>query len=142
MAVLIGLFLFVTQAPLPGVVMTCLNDVCALNTPIAMFAIGVYLAQASVAKMVRRLGNYKVLLARLVLTPLVTVLLMCLLPAELMDMKLAILIAQACPVGSNVAVYAQLHDADYVYAVETVVVSVLCSVVTIPVVVALAQLLW
>ena len=55
---------------------------------------------------------------------------------------LALLIAAACPVGANVAVYAQLHDADYAYAVETVVVSVLLSIVTVPLVVGLANLVW
>ena len=47
-------------------------------------------------------------------------------------MKIAILIASACPVGSNIAVYAQLYDSDYTYAVETVVVSTLLSIITIP----------
>jgi predicted permease len=81
-------------------------------------------------------------LARLLLTPLTTLALLSLLPASMVDMKLAILVAQACPVGLNVAVYAQLHDADYVYAVETIVVSVLISLVSIPLVVGLAQLVW
>ena len=43
-------------------------------------------------------------------------------------MKLAVLLAAACPVGSNVAVYAQLHGKDYPYAVETVVLSTLFSI--------------
>ena len=54
----------------------------------------------------------------------------------------ALLLAAACPVGSNVAVYAQLHDRDYPYAVETVVISTLLSVLTIPAVVWLSSLLW
>ena len=58
------------------------------------------------------------------------------------QMRMALLIAAACPVGANVAVYAQLHDADYAYAVETVVVSVLLSIVTVPLVVGLANLVW
>ena len=103
---------------------------------------GVYLAQSHPTDMIRRAGLYKVALSRLFIAPLVTLALLSLLPASMLDMKLAILIAQACPVGLNVAVYAQLHDADYVYAVETVVVSVLVSLVSIPLVVGLAQLVW
>lgn len=123
-------------------VTSCLDYVSALNTPLAMFAIGVYLAQSHPADMIHRVGLYKVALARLLLTPLATLALLSLLPASMLDMKLAILIAQACPVGLNVAVYAQLHDSDYVYAVETVVVSVLLSLVSIPLAVGLAQLVW
>lgn len=141
-ATLIGLVLFATQLQLPSVVTSCLDYVSALNTPLAMFAIGVYLAQSHPADMIHRVGLYKVALARLLLTPLATLALLSLLPASMLDMKLAILIAQACPVGLNVAVYAQLHDSDYVYAVETVVVSVLLSLVSIPLAVGLAQLVW
>jgi predicted permease len=57
-------------------------------------------------------------------------------------MKLAVLLAAACPVGSNVAVYAQLHGKDYPYAVETVVLSTLFSILTIPAIVSLAGVLW
>ena len=58
------------------------------------------------------------------------------------DMKIALLLAVACPVGSNVAVYAQLHGKDYAYAVETVVISTLFSILTIPAIAWLAQALW
>jgi predicted permease len=57
-------------------------------------------------------------------------------------MKLALLIAASCPVGSNVAVYAHLHHKDYPYAVETVVISTLFSIVSIPAIVWLAGLIW
>lgn len=141
-AIVVGLALFATQAELPGVVSTCLEDVAALNTPLAMFTIGVYLAQTNLRAMLSRPGNWRVALARLVVTPLASLALLTALPLPSYEMRMALLIAAACPVGSNVAVYAQLHDADYGYAVETVVVSVLCSIVTIPVVVALANLAW
>ena len=54
-------------------------------------------------------------------------------------MKFALLLAACCPVGSNVAVYTQLHRKDYTYAVETVVISTLFSLCTIPAIVWLAQ---
>ena len=63
-------------------------------------------------------------------------------PQEWMACKMAILIASACPAGSNVAVYAQLYHGDYRYAVETVVVTTIFSLITIPAVMWLAQLLW
>ena len=70
------------------------------------------------------------------------ILLLSLLPIELNSMKYALLLAMACPVGSNVAVYAQLHGKDYPYAVETVVVSTLFSLGTIPLLMGLASSLW
>ena len=52
------------------------------------------------------------------------------------------MIVAACPVGSNVAVYAQLHGKDYPYAVETVVISTILSILTIPLMMYLSSLLW
>ena len=141
-ATLIGVILFATQLQLPHVLSASLDFVAALNTPLAMFTIGVYMAHVDVRKMLGRASLYRICVVRLAAIPLVSLAILSLLPAGYFNMKLALLIAQACPVGSNVAVYAQLHGGDYVYAVETIVVSVLLSVVSIPLVVGLAQLVW
>jgi len=82
--------------------------------------------------MIRRRRLYGVAAVRLLLVPGISLLLLSLLPAGLADMKMALLLAASCPVGSNVAVYAQLHGKDYGYAVETVVISTLFSALTIP----------
>ena len=108
----------------------------------AMGSILIYLAQTDLAKMIRRKSVYLVSLVRLVAVPAVGLLLLSLLPAELNSMKYALLLAIACPVGSNVAVYAQLHGKDYPYAVETVVVSTILSLGTIPLLMACASSLW
>ena len=141
-AMLVGLVLFSAQPPLPVVVTDCLGFVADLNTPLAMFSLGVYLAQVNPRAMFRRVANYRVSLARLVVAPLVSLAILTLLPLPSYEMRMALLIAASCPVGSNVAVYAQLHDSDYAYAVETVVISVLLSIVTIPAIVGLANALW
>lgn len=141
-AILIGLTLFFTQMPLPKLVTDCIGTVAALNTPLAMFVVGVYMAQVNLGRMLRRGALYAVAAVRLLLIPMIGLLLLTLLPQSLRDMKLVLLIATACPVGVNVAVYAQLHDKDYPYAVETVVISTLLSIVTIPALVGLASLIW
>lgn len=141
-AILIGLLLFFAQIRLPSVLSGCLSAAAGLNTPIAMFTVGIYLAQTDVPRMFRKGKLYLISLVRLVLIPLVSLLLLALLPEAVYDMKLALLLAVACPVGSNVAVYAQLHDKDYPYAVETVVISTLFSLLSIPAVVWLSSLFW
>ena len=85
---------------------------------------------------------YLVSVVRMIACPLAAMLLLGLVPDTLIELKIAILIASACPVGSNVAVYAQLHDADYSYAVETVVISVLLSILTVPAIAGLANAIW
>lgn len=141
-AILTGLLLFLTQIRLPSVLTGCLSTVAALNTPLAMFTIGIYLAQTDLRRMIRRVSSYQVAAVRLLLIPAVSMLLLAILPGASYDMKIALLLAAACPVGSNVAIYAQLHGKDYTYAVETVVVSTLFSILTIPAVVWAAQMIW
>ena len=141
-AILIGLTLFLAQIRLPAVLSGCLTAVASLNTPLAMFTVGIYLAQTDVLHMLRHRVVYRVALIRLLVIPLASLLLLSLLPQAWHDMKLALLLAVACPVGSNVAVYAHLHQKDYPYAVETVVISTLFSILTIPGVVWLAGLIW
>ena len=140
-AILIGLCLFFTQLPLPAVIKGTLSSVAALNTPLAMFTVGIYLAQTNLRTMIMRKSLYVISAVRLLAVPLVSLLLLSLLPQAFHDMKLALLLAIACPVGSNVAVYAQLHGKDYPYAVETVIVSTLFSLLTIPLVVWLSTIL-
>ncbi|MBR3394840.1 MAG: AEC family transporter [Firmicutes bacterium] len=141
-AILVGIFLFATQLPLPAIVENCLSNVAGLNTPLAMFTVGVYLAQTDLVKMFGRRTLYLVSALRLLVIPVLSLLILSLLPSSMYVMKTVLLIVAACPVGSNVAVYAQLHGKDYPYAVETVIISTLLSIVTIPFILYLSTLLW
>lgn len=141
-AVLTGLFLFLTQLRPPEIIRNCLTTVAGLNTPLSMFTVGIYLAQTDLPGMLRRKSLYLVSFSRLLLIPMVSLLLLSLLPGSLDHMKTALLLAAACPVGANVAVYAQLHGKDYAYAVETVVISTLLSILSIPLITLLARAIW
>ena len=141
-AILVGFFLFVTQIRLPEILSSCLSSVAALNTPLAMFTVGVYLAQTDLKKMLGRRSLYLISALRLLVIPGLSLLLLMLFPASMEQMRTVLLIVAACPVGSNVAVYAQLHNKDYPYAVETVVISTLLSIVTIPFILYLSSLIW
>ena len=141
-AIIIGLLLFFTQLPLPDVVTKTLTAIKELNTPLAMFTVGVYLAQTNLRKTFLRKNLYAISIVRLLVIPIIITVLMYLVPETWHDIKLSLLLAAACPVGSNVAVYAQLHSQDYRYAVETVVISTLLSIITIPLIVWIAQLVW
>lgn len=141
-AILIGLFFFLTQLPVPGIFSECVSSIAGLNTPLSMFTAGVYLAQTDLKKMFLKLQLYKICVVRLLLIPLISLPLLSLLPEAFLEMKLALFICAACPTGSNIAVYAQLHQKNYSYAVETVVTSTLFSVLTLPIMVGLASVLW
>ena len=141
-AILVGLVLFITQLPLPAIVVNTLTTSAGLNTPLAMFTVGIYLAQTNLAKMLTRGVLYKISVLRLLVIPAISLLVLSLLPPSMQEMKTVLLIVAACPVGSNVAVYAQLHNKDYPYAVETVVISTILSILTIPFMLYLSTFLW
>ena len=141
-AITVGLVLFATQLPLPGILKDGLSAAAGLNTPLAMFTVGIYLAQTDLKKMLRDRSLYAVSAVRLLLIPLAALGILSLFPANLNGMKTVLLIAAACPVGSNVAVYAQLHGKDYPYAVETVVISTALSLATIPLTVWVSSVIW
>ncbi len=141
-AMFIGLFFFFTGFKIPKIPASIIQNIANLNTPLAMFTIGVYMAQTDIKKMFLNKKNYFISLTRLIVIPVLSIFVLFLLPEKYMDMRYALLIAAACPVGANVAVYAQIHNKDYAYAVEGVVISTIFSILTIPAVIYLAEILW
>ena len=141
-AIEIGAFFFLTGFPVPGIFAKAVTHLANLNTPLAMFATGVYLAQTDPKKMVRKAVLYKISVVKLLVVPLLAMVMLALLPKAYFDLKLTLLIAAACPTGTNIAVYAQLHDRDFGYAVETVAVTTILSLLTLPLVTQLAIVLW
>ena len=83
---------------------------------------------------------YGLCAVRLLLIPLATLIIFRFLPMD-QSVKLTILIASSAPVGANVAVYSQLHGLDYAYACQTVALSTVISIATLPLIMALVNLL-
>ena len=141
-ALLAGVALFALQLPLPEIISGGLRTVAGLNTPLAMFTVGIYLAQTDIPGMLNRKSLGLISAVRLLAIPLIALLLLWLLPERMQEMRTVLLICAACPVGSNVAVYAQLYGKDYPYAVETVVFSTVLSLASIPLITYLSSLIW
>ena len=141
-AIAIGLAIFLTGIEVPGILKNSITAIKELNTPLAMFTVGIYLAQTDLKNMFFKKSLYTISLVRLLVIPALAILLLWPLPASMLDMKIALFIAAACPVGSNIAVYAQLHNQDYAYSVETVIISTILAIVTMPIMVSLAQRVW
>ena len=145
-ATLVGLVLFFTgfgealyQIDITKkVVFGIIDGLSVVNTPLAMMIIGVYLAQTDLKTLFTTKAVYMVSLVRLIIIPLVVLLVFWLVPQEFSAIKTALFIAISCPVGSNVAVYAELHGKDYSHAVKTVTSSSIFSIITMPLLIMLA----
>lgn len=137
-----GVLLFVTGlgAKLPSVIQNTVNGISALNGPLAMLVLGVYLGQTDPKAMLVRWSLYKLSAVRLLLIPAATLIVLWLLPVDT-TIALTVLTAACAPVGSNVAVYAQVYSEDYPYACQSVALSTLLSVVSMPLILALGGML-
>ncbi len=131
--------MYFTKIRFPYVIGIGVTFLAGLNTPLAMFTIGIYFSQTDPKKFFVKPKLYIVCLITIVVIPLCALLLLIVFPTDDVQLKMCVFIASACPVGSNIAVYAQLHDSDYGYAVETVIMSTLFSIVTLPLLVLLAE---
>lgn len=132
-AAVIGVFLFITGlgVKLPYVVSNAMSSISALNSPVSMLVLGVYLARTNVLDLFRHPRLYRLSAIRMWLIPLATLAVFMLLPFHT-DVRMTLLISAATPVGANVAVYAQMYDSDYPYACQTVALTTILSIVMMP----------
>lgn len=141
-ATIIGVVIFVTQIPVPEVAVTALDSLGALNAPVAMIILGVYLAQTNIISIFTDKSLYFGSVIRLAVIPLVSVLVLCLLPDSINSMKVTLLISASAPIGANVAIFAQKVGLDYTRAVKTVCLSTILSIISMPLLIMLASHLW
>lgn len=135
---LAGIIVFFLPVTLPSVLNSVSGTVASMNGPLAMIVLGVYLAQIPLKSLFTEGIVYKCILVRLILIPTLTMMLMFIFPPQFRMIKLTILIAAAAPIGSNVAIFAQLYGRDYTRAVKEVCMSTLFCIITLPVIIGIA----
>ncbi len=140
-AVTVGLIIFLGSVPvakyLPPV-HTTLGYMANLNTPIAMMVIGFNLANSNIIASLKSASTYLVAALRLIAVPLASlfVLLLCGIRG---DILVSLVVASSAPVAAVTTVFAIKYDNDINTSVNLVAFTTLLSIVTMPVIVALAQ---
>ena len=138
-AIVIGIALFLSRLPVPGIVTSTLGYIAGMNTPVAMILMGTYMAKLPWRKLLDKRA-YGCVLLRLVIIPAVVLLVFWALPISNQNVALAAYLAAATPVGANICVFAQQYDCDYEFSVVTVCLSTVLYIVTVPLMVSLAQM--
>ena len=138
----IGILLFLLPIQLPDILKNMLGTMASMNGPLAMLVLGAYLAQISLKTLFTDKQTYLCTFVRLLLIPLLTVFALLLLPRTYLDIRLAILLVAAAPVGSNVAIFAQLYHKEYTDAVKDVCMSTVFSILTMPLMIAIANYIY
>ena len=138
-AIVIGIALFLSRLPVPGILTSTLGYIAGMNTPVAMILMGTYMAKLPWRKLLDKRA-YGCVLLRLVLIPAAVLAVFWALPISNQNVALAAYLAAATPVGANICVFAQQYDCDYEFSVVTVCLSTVLSIVTVPLMVSLAQM--
>lgn len=134
-----GLILFFTGFTLPPILGSTVELIADANTPFDMLVLGFYLSQIKPRDLFCGARLYLVAALRLFVIPLLTTLAFMLLPFARGEVALITLIAAATPVATSTGIFAQKFDQDYRGAVAQVCFSTIVSIVSIPVVIWIAE---
>lgn len=141
-ALVLGFIRYYLRISLPYILDESLRYISALNAPLAMILLGTYISRTKLISIFKEKKIYITTLVRLIIVPIVTMLVLSLLPTSINQLKLALLIVASAPVGSNVALYSQRHNQDYIYSVKLVCLSTLISMITLPIIIYISVKLW
>ena len=141
-AVVIGIILFLIPVQVPPIATTAVSSIAVLNAPVAMIVLGVYLAQTKLTELFTTKIVYVATVVRLVVIPMLTIAVLSLFPSSFQDVRLAILISASAPIGTNVAIFAQLNGMDYTEAVKNICFSTVLSILAVPLIIGFANFVW
>ena len=134
----LGLLCFLSGLRFPSPVGAALSFLSDLNTPLAMVVIGTQLAEAHLPSTFRQRRNYLVSFLRLALFPTLTALL--LLPLRSSSgLYCALVLLSATPVAGTTSLFAQQFGRDTAPAAESITLSTLLSILTLPLFAVLAR---
>ncbi|OCA97180.1 AEC family transporter [Clostridium beijerinckii] len=141
-AVAFGLLVFISPVKLPKLFYDAFNLVGQTNTPIAMILLGTYIAKSKLITLFNDKHAYFVAFIKLIVIPVIIMISFKFLPPYLIEIKKVVLIAMATPVGLTVPMFSQMYGGDYEYGAKLVGLSTLLSLITIPIILYLANVIW
>ncbi|GAX04364.1 malate permease [Secundilactobacillus pentosiphilus] len=142
LALIFGLLFALTGVKLPSVLGTAVSDLADMNLPLVMIAMGCYLAQGDVRSALKSKALYQAVGARLIIAPLIVLAILQFIPNQFMMVKEVILLGQATPVAALMAIFSNTFHKNSLFSTTVVGLTTLCSLVTIPLFMGLAQWLW
>ena len=136
--ILLGLVLFLTRIRIPSVLLDTIDYVAAMNTPVGMMVAGIALAETNLWEAVKNKRIYLITAVKLLVIPAIMTAILAFLPVN-STVLCTMLVAADCPTATTCTIFALRYDANYKYASEIFAISTLISLITIPVIVSLAE---
>lgn len=145
-AVSIGIIVFLLQIQLPELVVTTMDRVGAMIGPLAMFVIGMLIGQMNIKDIFIKKRAYLISFMRLIIYPLIIIIVfkwsgLTTISNDANQIFLITILATSAPAAATITQFAQLYDNDPKYASSMNVMSVIFSIVTMPLLVMLYQIL-
>ncbi|MBQ9006943.1 MAG: AEC family transporter [Atopobiaceae bacterium] len=137
-AVVVGMVLFFAPIELPYVVAQVINGMANMNTGLGMVILGPTLGASNIGLMVSDTRLYKAILLRLIAVPLVSIPILMLMPAEF-EVRMVMMIIAAAPAASATSMLALKYGGDYSYGTGLAIGTTIVSMITMPLVLALAM---
>lgn len=134
---LIGLVLFFLRIELPLPVAKTVSFMAALNTPVPMIILGTYLVNLNLKKTIKDGQLWAVCIFRLLVFPVIGIFVSTLINLP-ESVSMPLILSCACPAAAVATLFAVRYNLDSEYASETVSVSTLFSILTIPIILILA----
>lgn len=125
---------------LPGIIMDALGAMSALNLPLPMLMVGYYLGKADLIAAFKDGWSYFCILLRLVAFPMATLLLLWLCGVRGNVLTVSVIGASA-PVGATATIFAAKFERDTELSVRLVSLSTILSMLTMPLIVGLTQMI-
>lgn len=139
-SVIIGIPLFLFQVHLPAFLSETMQRVGSCNSPMAMIVFGTFFANCNFKNIFVKKEVYFVSFVRLIVVPVLMLFVFKLCGVE-GNMRTALTISASAPVATNTAMYAAKYDNDTALSSELVGQTSIFSVITMPVIVALATII-
>ena len=136
---LIALLFGLTGWQLPSPVESALSSIGSINTPMAMMIIGSSLAHSDIRAAFSNPRLYRVSLLRLIVMPLVFIGLALVVPINRMLAGICVIVA-AMPIAGNCSMLSDIYTPEDMTASHATIVSTLLSGVTLPLLVAVMNM--
>ena len=138
---LIGLIIFVFSVPVPQVLSSTVNYLAAIYTPLPMLIIGYHLSKTNVLKAFKDIKCIAAVVLRLLVYPLVSLGILYLLGVR-GTLLVSVIISLSAPVAAVTTMFSsKFGGGDTSLSVDMVSLSTVASIITMPAVITLAQLL-
>ena len=138
---LIGLIIFVFSVPVPRVLSSTVNYLAAIYTPLPMLIIGYHLSKTNVLKAFKDVKCIIAVLLRLIVYPLVSLGALYILGVR-GTLLVSVIISLSAPVAAVTTMFSsKFGGGDTALSVDMVSLSTVLSIITMPAVITLAQLL-